>query len=371
MFWVCLFVIVFLDHSVNRAEQFDQRNVITVTLPPLLSGEKMMRERRFATRAASSEFLPVYIFIFGWLTVVYSYKLHGTSRPISMKSDVIRKRSRHDARRGSQSGVRSSETPPASRGGSPNSSPQMERSPTLAPDSTTQMSYDFSEDPDFRTSSELIGALGNNTSSNNFGLFNPFPGPYHPDYLSQQTITPSDALPFASADVDSDTKDEEEEMRTSKRRRMSTDSASEPPSSAVSFSSYNDGYSSQSSTTSHSQRSSMDFPFNNYPSYNILRGSGNTFWHPPMVAVQDSPQLVHPPMLPAEDAAMDYLHPPMLPQEEENLFNQYLHPPMLPSDESNNKTLTNSMPHPPMFQNEFSNTGSATSEFYETSMHNF
>ncbi|KAG1793000.1 uncharacterized protein HD556DRAFT_1238627, partial [Suillus plorans] len=26
------------------------------------------------------------------------YKLHGSARPISMKSDIIRKRSRHDAR---------------------------------------------------------------------------------------------------------------------------------------------------------------------------------------------------------------------------------------------------------------------------------
>lgn len=368
MSWVCSFFIV---HSFALSiDQFDQLNVTTATLPPRLCGERMTRARQFAMRAASSKSGQTQCRT-QLLNIVHSYKLHGTSRPISMKSDVIRKRSRHDARRGSQSGMHSSETPSASRNGSPNASPQMERSPTLAPDSTTQMSYDFSEDSDFRTSSELIGALGNSSSSNNFGLFNPFPGPYHPDYISQQAVTPADALPFASADIDSDAKDEDEELRTSKRRRMSTDSASEPPSSAVSFSSYNDGYSSQSSATSHSQRSSMDFPFNNYPSYNILRGSGNTFWHPPMVAAQDSPQLIHPPMLPAEDATMDYLHPPMLPQEEENLFNQYLHPPMLPSDESNKGMAGSVHPHPPMFQNDFSNSGSGTSEFYDTSMHNF
>ncbi|KAH9962510.1 hypothetical protein BGW80DRAFT_1180831 [Lactifluus volemus] len=43
------------------------------------------------------------------------FKLHGSARPISMKSDVIRKRSRHDARRGSGSGIGSgtlSETTP-------------------------------------------------------------------------------------------------------------------------------------------------------------------------------------------------------------------------------------------------------------------
>ncbi|KAJ7235664.1 hypothetical protein C8J57DRAFT_1194693, partial [Mycena rebaudengoi] len=44
------------------------------------------------------------------------YKLHGSARPISMKSDVIRKRSRHDARRGgiSASASVAAETPTAS-----------------------------------------------------------------------------------------------------------------------------------------------------------------------------------------------------------------------------------------------------------------
>jgi len=269
------------------------------------------------------------------------YKLHGASRPISMKSDVIRKRSRHDARRPGTNGAHDSETPSASRGASPGASPDMERSPTLAPDSTTQMTYEFSEDS--ASQSELMGALGSSGQGNYPGIFNPFPGPYHPDYLSQQSATIlADALPFASVDNIQTETETKEESRTNKRRKMSMDSASEPPSSAVSYSSFNEGYSSQSSATSQSQRSSMDFPFNQYPSYNILRGSGNTFWHPPMVAAHDSPQLIHPPMLPSEDSHMDYIHPPMLPQEEENLFNQYLHPPMLPPEESS-KTLMNSL----------------------------
>lgn len=283
-----------------------------------------------------------------------------------MKSDVIRKRSRHDARRSGGAGTNASDTPSASRGGTPGDSPEMERSPTLAPDSTTQMTYEFNEDSEFHSSqSELMGALGNNSASGFSGIYNAFPGPYHPDYLSsQQSSTPADALPFASVDTleDNDTK---EQSRSSKRRRMSTDSASEPPSSAVSFSSYNDGYSSQSSATSHSQRSSMDFPFNHYPSYNILRGSGNTFWHPPMAAAQDSPQFIHPPMLPAEDSPMDYLHPPMLPQEEENLFNQYLHPPMAHPEESS-KGIMNSL------QSAYTGNGSAQSDYYDTNMqHHF
>jgi GATA-binding protein, other eukaryote len=298
---------------------------------------------------------------------VYSYKLHGASRPISMKSDVIRKRSRHDARRNGGNGTNSSETPSDSRGASPGASPEMERSPTLAPDSTTQMSYEFNEDSDFQASqSELIGALGNSDQGNYTGTFNPFPGPfpgpYHPDYLAQQSATPADALPFASAEeTESESK---EESRTNKRRRMSTDSESEPPSSAVSFSSYNEGYSSQSSATSNSQRSSMEFPFNQYPSYNILRGSGNTFWHPPMAIAHDSPQFIHPPMLPSEDSHMDYLHPPMLPQEEENLFNQYLHPPMVPPEDSSKSHMNNSL-------QTYTGNGSVQSDYFDAPMNRF
>ena len=55
-----------------------------------------------------------------------------------------------------------------------------------------------------------MGALGNTTQSNYPGIFNPFPGPYHPDYLSQQSATtPADALPFASVDnIETETKEE-------------------------------------------------------------------------------------------------------------------------------------------------------------------
>ena len=61
------------------------------------------------------------------------YKLHGSARPISMKSDVIHKRLRHDARR---SGQAMEDTPFASPGVSRRASPALEASPTLAPDST-------------------------------------------------------------------------------------------------------------------------------------------------------------------------------------------------------------------------------------------
>ncbi|EIW76948.1 hypothetical protein CONPUDRAFT_110709 [Coniophora puteana RWD-64-598 SS2] len=266
------------------------------------------------------------------------FKLHGSARPISMKSDVIRKRSRHDARRAGPDNA--SETPSASPGASRRPSPSAERSPTLAPDSTTQPTYEFTEDPEIRnTQSELMNALGSPNSGANgvfsqafASVFNQFPGPYHPDHLNQTFASPpTDALPFQNVEVlDSD---DNNEQRTTKRRRMSTDSASEPPSSAVSYSSYNDSYSS----ASHSRSSSMDFPF--FSSYNIFRGSGNTFWHPPMLSTADrSPPFVHPPMLPADESPMDFLHPPMLPADEENLFSSFLHPhpPMPCHDENGN-----------------------------------
>ncbi|KAG6853151.1 hypothetical protein C0991_006558 [Blastosporella zonata] len=289
------------------------------------------------------------------------YKLHGSARPISMKSDVIRKRSRHDARRGGNS---LPDTPSASPGVSRRASPAPDVSPTLAPDSTTQITYDYSEELDFRsTHSELLGALGQDTSQHNMFHFNTFPGPYHPDYLSQMHTMPSDPLPFAVSDAASDngagnTQDDPAmSPRTRKRRRMSTDSASEPPSSA-SYSSYNDGYSTSSSATSHSQHSSissMDFPFSQMESGSgtffgggpALRGSGNTFWHPPMMPQADnmsSPHIIHPPMLPpADDAPMDYLHQSM--QHDEELFSSFLHPPMAISDEFSQAL---SQIHPPM-----------------------
>ncbi|KAJ6529020.1 GATA-binding factor 6-B [Mycena vulgaris] len=297
------------------------------------------------------------------------YKLHGSARPISMKSDVIRKRSRHDARRGGAS-ASVSETPTASPGVSRRASPAPaghsshssasagRASPTLAPDSTTTHSYD--------TSSELASALG--TGSPPYGR----PYPYHEQY--------PDALPFASVDVGS----ELEQARALKRRRMSVDSASEPPSSAASYASYADGY------TSGGSQFSMEFPFSRFPavSYNdgahgnggengngggaALRGvaGGNAFWHPPMLLhdggsnPNGSPGgFLHPPMLPtAEDAPMDYLHPPMVrhhnsyqQQEEESLNNFFggfmqsngLHPPMLPGDEAQMMGMMGGA-HPPM-----------------------
>jgi len=226
---------------------------------------------------------------------------------MTMKSDVIRRRSRYDGRRIDN---RVSETPSASPGVSRRASPIREDSPTLAPDSTTQSTHDY-EDNNYRSSqSKLIGAH----------------------------------LPFASV-YSSDIESIAMSPPIHKRRRMSNDSISEPPSF--------DGYSTPSSATSHSQRSSMEFLFNSYPSvlYDAKPVSNNSFWHPPMMHKGDnSPYLFHPPMQPpAEDSPMDYLHPTMLPHDEDSLFSTYLHPPMtVPDDSFMNGVLL----HPSMFPNE-------------------
>jgi len=88
------------------------------------------------------------------------------------------------ARRSSQSGL---DDLPPSPGFSHRTSSVRDTSLTLAPDSTTQMSYDFDDPAEFRSSlSELVGALGNpatnsnsgnsnNTSNNSNGLYSSFP----------------------------------------------------------------------------------------------------------------------------------------------------------------------------------------------------
>ncbi|KAI0659529.1 hypothetical protein C8Q70DRAFT_933454 [Cubamyces menziesii] len=291
------------------------------------------------------------------------YKLHGSARPISMKSDVIRKRARHDARRAGNS---VSETPSASPGASRRASPNAESTPTLAPDSSTatQASYGTNDGTntnnnptnEYRPSmqSELMGALGSSDNGMHYGsqMFGShvsyFPGPYHPDYLSQMYSMPSEALPYSSGD---NSDDSGSESRSSKRRRMSNSSASEPPSSAVSFSSYSDSFSSSSST---SQRSSVDFPFTPYSSFSsMLRGTGNPSWHPPMLPPDNSPQMFHPPMLPpsSDDSPM-FFHPQgMQADETDALFAAYLHPATMPQDDS--PPMSSLQLHPPMLPTEW------------------
>ena len=145
------------------------------------------------------------------------------------------------------------------------------------------MTYDYSGFDFLISHSELNGALGHEHGQHHYSqhspfanlfAYNQFPGPYHPDIFQQQQYScMNDALPFSSVES-SEMESVATPARSHKRRRMSTDSASEPPSTAVSFSSYGDGYSLSSSATSVSQRSSMELSsFGNFPSFD-LRGGG-------------------------------------------------------------------------------------------------
>lgn len=229
-----------------------------------------------------------------------------------MKSDVICKRSRHDARR-IGGAAHSSETPSASPGVSRRASPDISSdhehdvempavaAPVLAPDSSTRKWANSSNTNTNNTNGgELMGALGELH----------FPGPYRPDYLPQMFPLP--------ADFDSDKVNihHEDENCFSKCRRMSeasNTSASEPPLSSVG--SFSSSYTNNSSVAS-------EFPFSSYPSagynltyfshYNNAGGlrSSSGFLHPPMMlqTAVGSPGNWHPPMLPPAEE----VHPPMV-----------------------------------------------------------
>ncbi|KAF7796503.1 hypothetical protein EIP86_007681, partial [Pleurotus ostreatoroseus] len=115
-----------------------------------------------------------------------------------MKSDVIRKRARHDARRG---GGAVSETPSASPGASRRASPiddgitqGQPGDPQVQGQSQGSNGYD-EQDYSQSQSQELMNALGSQADySQYFQLSTSFPGPYHPDYIPQLSGTPADTL---------------------------------------------------------------------------------------------------------------------------------------------------------------------------------
>ncbi|KAL1741293.1 hypothetical protein HDZ31DRAFT_45763 [Schizophyllum fasciatum] len=300
------------------------------------------------------------------------YKLHGTSRPISMKSDIIRKRSRHEAARAAAAGRAGGggggfgETPSASPGVSRRASPSRETSPVLAPDSTTggydayvpppppqQQQQQQQDDPQAYAAPGGGGAADAEAGAYPGTFQASFPGPYNPEQMTLQY--PGEApLPFTSADVSD--YDLATSPRTSKRRRMSVDSASEPPASAVSYASYGDAYGAGGGGDA------------SFPSYNWNTG--------PIMRNQNSSAYWHPPMLPQQSeyhhggggggggggqGDMDVFHPPMLPQHEEDLFSAYLHPPMAIPDE---QAQMGQQVHPPMLWPDYAHDNG-----YESSMH--
>ncbi|KZT08489.1 uncharacterized protein LAESUDRAFT_757724 [Laetiporus sulphureus 93-53] len=304
------------------------------------------------------------------------YKLHGSVRPLSMKSDVIRKRTRLDARRvGTGPSEAPSATPFTSPSASHCASPIMEAAPTVAPHSTTQI-FSGHEEVEYRTSmqSELTDALGNTPSQNSiysstfFGSPYSFPGPYHSDYLAQTYSATADAFPV-SGDY-SDMENTVTETRMSKRRRMSGDSASEPPSSATYFGSSADSYTLPTSSSSQSWGSSLDFAYNPYSPYNMLHGDNSSpLWHPPMLPPNNStnsPSYLHPLTLPSDNFPNMFLHGQSLQHDDaDNLFAAYLHPPrLLPDDSPSMKGL---QLHPLMLLNEWKSSEWKT-DYYDAPM---
>ncbi|KAF8519355.1 hypothetical protein BU17DRAFT_47869 [Hysterangium stoloniferum] len=305
--------------------------------------------------------------------VLFVSLLHGTNRPMSMKSDVVRKRTRHVCRVFALNGTifktASFTSPGTSRRASPAraSSPQ----PSVTEDDrqdeqrTPQFSYDYttpsprsvygtkesSSSNDMLTSvstQDQTDDAGDHTLSAYAGFF---PGPYHPDFLYQLT----DLHPIQTGESSAYSVED----RGNKRRRLSSasydDSATtptDPPPSATSMNS-----ASHRSPTSSPRFSPYGLPYQSiYSSYQSFDETSAPWMktdseiHAPKRAPDDAPmEYLHPPMvLPSEsasssqssyaqggeDATMSYLHPPMLPQANSPIVG-YSHPPMLPSYWSN------------------------------------
>lgn len=158
---------------------------------------------------------------------------------------------------------RHSASPGASRRPSPNGDVDGGVSPTLAFDSNPSAFDDIDADPASNhsgmvnnrhrkygyappTQSELVGALGDSNTYSYPGLnLSIFPGPYHPDLLSQLYFVDYSTNSGDTSEGENGTK-----MRVVKRRQMSDDSVTEPLSSAVLFSSFGDSGFSTSSATS-------------------------------------------------------------------------------------------------------------------------
>lgn len=278
-----------------------------------------------------------------------------------MKSDVIRKRARHDARRGSGN---VSETPSASPGASRRASP-VDGLGNLMGENGSDMGMEEQQMLSQSSSSELMGALGNQGPQiqvNNESAFNfyslSYPGPYHPDYITQLNGVSSDTMSFGSESTDYDGS----EGRSPKRRRMSNDSISEPPSSATSYSSYSDSFSSASAA---SQSPGLEFPFS-YSSYGLFRQQTMSYFHPPMVQQGDMGNgmhgySVHPPMVAQEESPMDFLQHPPMHHDDTELFSAYIHPPMALPEDSPKVSA-----HPPMLPQDW-----GTYDFHDSAMQAF
>ncbi|GLB40062.1 hypothetical protein LshimejAT787_0705720 [Lyophyllum shimeji] len=133
---------------------------------------------------------------------------HTTATPLWRKDDegvgYTTRFSGHDARRGENNLL---DTPSASPRVSRRASPAHGALPTLVPDFTTQMNYDYIEARRTR-----------------------FPGPYHPDYVAQFYAMPSSSDPPPFLPSDSSVHEVATSPRSSKQHCIAlTRRASRPP----------------------------------------------------------------------------------------------------------------------------------------------
>ncbi|KAG2070892.1 hypothetical protein BDR04DRAFT_1154933 [Suillus decipiens] len=202
-----------------------------------------------------------------------------------MKSDIIRKRSRHGSH-----AQRSFRLPSASNTpGTPSATLSQTKTPSMSPGDT-------------------------------YAVYNLFHGPYHPELGAAQEFgsnaspnTSASNVPYNNADTtntNSNSNSSTTGRHTAKRRRMNTDNVSEPPSSAVSYGGdmFTTGSGATSAGTSSSSHQGLS---------TLFRGNGyNTFsWYHSSNggSAKCSLQFVQPPMLP-EAAGTSDGHSPQLHQ---------------------------------------------------------
>ncbi|KZT36132.1 hypothetical protein SISSUDRAFT_1063924 [Sistotremastrum suecicum HHB10207 ss-3] len=312
------------------------------------------------------------------------YKLHGSSRPISMKSDVIRKRSRQDARR--PNGM--AETPSASPGASRRTSPARGMSPSLqgpGPDmfDPAQAPFTFPADEfEFPTQTspqgehaELMGMqygypspsshMNGYSYGNQYSFGSSFPGPLHPDYLAEYmpsgSVGANDAAAAAASATathdqtgeaageisEGDAGEEDGDYtsgRGAKRRRLSAESyessisATEPPSSAASSMFPLDN----SSSASFSSLGMSTYSNYKFPGHASGTGSGSGSGRDSAESNDNGSKA----KIGGIDFPMDFLHPPMLLPAERAIMSSLLHPPLL--NDTPSPTL-----HPPMLPSFF------------------
>ncbi|KZV75850.1 hypothetical protein PENSPDRAFT_623952 [Peniophora sp. CONT] len=244
------------------------------------------------------------------------YKLHGSARPISMKSDVIRKRSRHDARRGSGPGETPSASPGASRRASPNND-GLTRSPTLAPDSSTAPAwgdhYGAGLISTFSTTSGMSSASGTEPPSSAISSAS-YATTAASSLASEGYEAPKGFGSPGSGydrgnngyDTNPQSYDSQSNAGSNANNAYSQQQDNNNANNVNGNSNNNGGYTQDGNGNVYGPADysgpRLEFPFSSFPAYGMLRAPGAGVWHPPLLPPTQSPTFVHPPMIPPEDA---------------------------------------------------------------------